>query len=419
MNYTDTLYRANLLLEQKRYDNAKGEAENVLSADPTNVEALQILAHCYLGMGQIEKANDVIEGAIRQDPTDYYSLYLKGLILCELSQYSKALQYTDNAIAVNPMFAEAYGVKATALYALARFEEALEAANQGLSVQADNNFCLNLRAKSLLKLGRTEENRETTQQALKNNPEDTYTHTNAGYTCLELGDSDGAKKHFKEALRIAPNNESARYGMIQALKADNIFYNLWLKYAFWMESISPRARWAFIIVGYLLIQFIDSVKSSLGPFETVATIFVIAYVVFAISTWIIEPVSNLFLRFHSFGKYVLSDQEKKYSNYTFGFMLMALLGLLITLIAAREPQWYNIGFYIACYSISLVVVVSAVAATTTEKGFRNLRAAGFIFAGIAVLIIFLGLVAPALALKPFYLSLWGFVGFQFYANAQH
>ena len=418
MNYTDTLYRANLLLEQKRYDNAKGEAENVLSADPTNVEALQILAHCYLGMGQIEKANDVIESAIRQDPTDYYSLYLKGLILCELSQYNKALQYTDNAIAVNPMFAEAYGVKATALYALARFEEALEAANQGLSVQADNNFCLNLRARSLLKLGRTEENRETTQQALKNNPEDTYTHTNAGYTCLELGDSDGAKKHFKEALRIAPNNESARYGMIQALKADNIFYNLWLKYAFWMESISPRARWAFIIVGYLLIQFIDSAKSSLGPFETFATVFVIAYVVFAISTWIIEPVSNLFLRFHSFGKYVLSDQEKKYSNYTFGLMLMALLGLVVLLIS-DEIQWYNLGLYLACYGIALVVVVSAVAATTTEKGLRNVRTAGFVFAGIAALVILLGLIAPALAVKLFSLSVWGFVGFQFYANAQH
>lgn len=418
MDQTNTLHRAHLLLEQQRFDEAKREVEQVLSADPTNVEALQALTQCYLGLDQTEKAHQTVESAIRQDPTDVISLYLKGVILLDLAKYRQALKFIDSALSFNPTFAEAYGAKSAALYALAQFEEALEAANQGLSVEADNTFCLNQRARALLKLGRTEENEQTTRQALRSNPEDANTHANVGYTQLELGNHQQAKIHFREALRLDPTHEFARYGMLQALKASNLFYRLWLKYVFWMASLSPRTRWAVIIIGYLLFRWMSSARASFGSLEVVATLLIYSYFVFALSTWIIEPVSNLFLRFHVFGRYVLTEEEKKTSNYSLGLLATALLGLLVV-ITVDQVQWTNVGVYLLCYGIALTIVVSAVASKDTEKGIRNVRVAGAIFAAVALLNIVLGVVAPVLALQLFSYAVWGFVGFQFFANSQH
>ena len=418
MDPINTLYRAQLLLEQQRFHEAKDETKQVLSSDPTNTEALQTLTQCYLGLNQTEKAHQTIEDAIRQDPTDFISLYLKGVILHDLAQYRQSLKFIDSAISFNPTFAEAYGIKSAALYALARFEEALEAANQGLSLEADNTFCLNQRARALLKLGRTAENEETIQQALKSNPEDADTHSNVGYTQLELGNYAEAKNHFREALRLDPTHEYARYGMLQTLKATNLFYRGWLKYVFWMQGLSPRTRWAVIIIGYLLFRWMSSARTSFGSLEVVALVLIYGYFIFAISTWIIEPVSNVFLRFHSFGQYVLTDEEKKTANYAGVLLGAALLGLLI-LLAAEQVQWYNLGMYLLCYGIALTVAISAVASKATEKGTRNVRSAALILATVAVINILLGVIDPKLAVGLFSYAIWGFIGFQFFANSQH
>ncbi|MEM9675355.1 MAG: tetratricopeptide repeat protein [Bacteroidota bacterium] len=417
MDHINNLQRASILLEQRRFNDAKSEIEQILSTDPTNAEALQILAGCYLGLEKIEKAKEVVESAIQQDPTNYYSLYLMGFVQYKLAKYKQSLKYIDSAITFNPLFVEAYGVKSAAHYALAQFEEALTAANEGLAIQADNTLCLNQRAKALLKLGRTEENEETAQQALKNDPEDAHTHANMGYTQLELGKIEEAQVHFKEALRLEPTNEFARYGMLQTLKANSIFYRWWLKYVFWMQSLSPRSRWIVIIVAYLLFRFISSSKSALGSWEMVATLFVYAYFVFAISSWIIEPVSNIFLRFHPFGKYVLTEEEKQQANNTLALLLVSLMGVAI-LLGFNAVQWQNIGFYLLCYGIALIVIVSAVASKSTERGIRRVKLAGYLFAGVAVLVLLLGFIVPNMATQVFSYSVWGFVGFQFYANSQ-
>jgi hypothetical protein len=49
----------------------------------------------------------------------------------------------------------------------------------------------------------------------------------------------------------------------------------------------------------------------------------IFYVIFAFSTWIAMPISNLALRFHPLGKLALDDDEKLASN------LVGLLGILM------------------------------------------------------------------------------------------
>lgn len=80
-----------------------------------------------------------------------------------------------------------------------------------------------------------------------------------------------------------------------------------------------------------MIQFLNRSASDLGVFAPVAEVIVILYLIFAISTWIIEPVSDIFLRFHPFGKYMLTDEEKDVANICASLLGVAVVGAIMLL----------------------------------------------------------------------------------------
>jgi hypothetical protein len=140
---------------------------------------------------------------------------------------------------------------------------------------------------------------------------------------------------------------------------------------------------------------------------------------FAISTWIIGPVSDIFLRFHPFGKYVLTDEEKDVANICAGLLAIAVMGTIMLLsYDINDVQWENLGFYLLCSGIALTVVVSSIASRTLERSKRRLKKIGIIFAVGCGILIISALALPVFALRLFVWLMWGFVGYQFYANSQ-
>ncbi|MEN7550349.1 tetratricopeptide repeat protein [Rapidithrix thailandica] len=423
METESILQRAAILFNQGRYQDAAEEAKKALSFQPDHPEALNILAQCHLQAEEPEEAEKVIDTALQIDPTDTTALYLKAAILFQRNKHTKAIKFIDSALSYYPMSADCYGLKAAIFHDLAKFEDALAAANKGLEFDASHLQCLNQRAQALNKLGDAEASQETLKDALSEDPENAFTHTNIGFALLENGQHQEAMKYFREALRLDPNSEMARGGMLHAIKASNLFYRWWLKYVFWLSKMSPKMRIFVIFGGFLMYKFIGSIKASLGVFEPLATLFIWTYLVIAISTWIIQPVSNLFLRFHPFGKFVLSEEEKKYSRYTLVTACLSLVGVALMLSMGTESvesiQWWNMGLYCTCYGVIFMIVSSAVGSVASKKGKRNVKLAGFLFIGWACMVLFLGIFLPVLALKMFNYSAWGFLGFQFYANSQH
>jgi tetratricopeptide (TPR) repeat protein len=419
MELDRSLYKAEHLLNQQRYDEAHKEVNSYLALDPNSIPALVILVQTYLGMSKDEKADEIADELVKKDPSDPDILFLKGVTLSQLGKRKAALKFLDSALAYDPLKTQAHGLKAAIYFQEAEFERALEAADTGLSIDPENELCLNHRSMALLRLDRKEEHLNADLQALKSNPMNPLTHASVGFSALQKGETDKAKDHFREALRIDPGNEYARQGMLQAIKATNLFYRMFLKYAFWMQGLKPQVRWAVIIIGYLLIQYLNRSKDQLGAFAPVAEIVIILYMIFAISTWIIGPVSDIFLRFHPFGKYVLSDEEKSVANVCAALLTLAVIGaaMLIT-FDLPEVQWKNLGMYLLCCGISLTVIVSSIASRTLEKSKRRLRTVGIIFAVGCGILILSAIVLPVFALRLFDWLVWGFVGYQFYANSQ-
>lgn len=419
MELDKSLYKAEHLLKQERYNEAQKEVKSYLASDPESIPALIILIHCYLGMGNDEKADELADQLVKRNPADPEVLFLKGAIQAQLGKRKSALKFLDSALAYNPLITEAHGLKAVIYFEQAEFEEALEAANTGLRIDPENETCLVQRSMALLKLGRKDEHLDANQQALKSNPMNSRTHASVGYSALETGDHGKAKEHFREALRIDPGNEYARQGMLQAIKATNLFYRLFLKYVFWMQSLKPQVRWGVIIIGYLLIQGLNNYSASLGALTPFAEVVIVVYMVFAISTWIIGPVSNIFLRFHAFGKFILTEEETGVANKCAALLSAAVFGAIL-LYAADEGalQWKNLGIYLLSAGIALTVVVSSVANRSLQKSKKRLARLGKIFAVACGILIVSAIVLPGLAFNLFNWLIYGFIGYQFYANTQ-
>ncbi len=411
------LRRAEYLINQDRFGEAKKEIESYLASNPEDSRALTILVQTHLGLGQDEKADAVVDSILKLDATDVIALYLKGVTLVQLGKRKKALTFFNSALSFNPMFVEAHASVSMIHFEEGRFEEALAAANTGLEIDAQNEACLNQRSRSLLKLGRKEEGVAADMQALKSNPMNPHTHATVGFGELEKGNVGAAKKYFREALRLDPNNEYAKSGMMHAIKSTNVYYRLFLKYIFWMQGLKPGARWAVVIIGYLLIQVLNAYTSDLGVLRPVADVVIYAYLFFAVSTWIIGPISNIFLRFHTFGKYLLDEQDIKVANLSAILLGISFIGLCIFLIG-DEVFWNNFGFYLLCFGISMTVVVSAIENAILERSRRNLRTVGMIFGIAFVLILLCSLILPGLAIAGFDWLVYGFIAFQFYANTQ-
>jgi len=148
--------------------------------------------------------------------------------------------------------------------------------------------------------------------------------------------ADEANRYFREALKLDPNFTYAQSGMLEALKANNIFYRLFLQYSFWMGNLTSKYQWGVIIgffIGFRLLRALAAGNENLRPYLT-PIIILLALIMF--STWIITPVSNLFLRLNKYGKHLLGKQEKMSANFVGISFLIFISGLLAYMLLGDE-----------------------------------------------------------------------------------
>jgi tetratricopeptide (TPR) repeat protein len=178
---------------------------------------------------------------------------------------------------------------------------------------------------ALNRLGRKEEAGMALEAALSKDPENASTHANRGWALLQAGKTKDAMESFREALRLEPGSEWARQGIIEALKARNPFYRIMLKYFFFMTGLSTRAQWGVILGLYFLVRILRSAARGSPALAPLVTPILILYMVFAYCTWTAVPISNLLLRLHPFGRYALSEEEVRASNWVGAALLAALV----------------------------------------------------------------------------------------------
>lgn len=342
---TDNLSeRAFQLIQVKRYQEAEKYIREILVAEPQNADAHILLAICKTKLDALPEALASAKTALGLEPTNAYILYILGLIYLEMDKIKEAEQHVNSALAFDPVNADYFGLLANVQLQKKEWQLSLDAANQGLAIDPENLACLNVRSTALFKLDKKEDAYTTIGEALRYDPRNDTTHANVGWGQLEKGDHKKALEHFREALKINPHNAYAKAGLVEALKARYIFYRIFLKYAFWIGNMKGGLQWGIIIGFYVGSRILRGIAASNESFAPFINPIIFLYTLFAISTWVINPLSNLFLRLNVYGRYALTREETKSSNFVGIALLVGLTGFALLLIM-DHPLFFMIGLF--------------------------------------------------------------------------
>ncbi|MCU0375374.1 MAG: tetratricopeptide repeat protein [Chitinophagaceae bacterium] len=329
------LARAEVLIQQGRLRDAEKEVRQALQTDPQSDKALAMLGRVYIDGKRPNEGIPLISQAIGLCPDEDYYLYLRAFGYYQLNLHAAAEQDVMQAIALNPWNAGYFALHAFILLETRRFSEALSKANEGLMVDAEDINCLNAQSTALVKLNRLNDAEATIKHTLRTDPENNMVHLNAGYSYLEKGRHRDAAHHFRQTLRLNPGSEAAREGLKDALRSKIPPYRWMLQYSYWLQNKGHNMRVAFVIGIYIgfrvLLSLSDYVPKWLG---VIFVVLFVLYVIAALLSWVLKPVSNLFLSLHPEGRYALT-REERLSSLLVGGALAA--GLLTAITYAAWP----------------------------------------------------------------------------------
>ncbi len=333
------LERGILLFQQSRHELAEEQLRLALAQEPDDAHAHALLALCLIEREKLDPASDEARQAVLLAPDYAFAHYAVAKAAQARNRHADALTAIQEAIRLDPWDADYRAFLAATHFTEYRWQEALSAAESGLEIDAEHITCTNLRAMALVKLGRRAEAGATIDAALAKNPDNAVTHANQGWTYLEANNPTKALEHFREALRLDPENEWARQGIVEALKARHFLYALMLRYFLWMAKLSPQAQFGIIVGGWFGNRILGSIAKAnpeLAPWILPVRIL---YVVFAILTWIADPLFNLLLRLNKFGKLALSREQIIASNWLGLSIAIALTSLVAYFASDPGIPW--------------------------------------------------------------------------------
>lgn len=406
--------RAEMLLQQSRPADAEREAGQALAQNPQDPYAHALVALARLDQDRADEALEPAETAIGLAPDIPFLHRVRARVLHLLDREKEALAAVDEAIRLDPSEEDSFALRASIHLAQRDWQAALADAETGLALNPEDVACANMRALALVRLGRKDEASQTVDFALQRAPENAFSHANQGWTCLHRNDPQQAQIHFREALRLEPDLEFAREGMLEALKARNPIYRGMLAYYLWIGRQSGRMQWAFFIGTFFAARLLRGTAASSPALGRVLWPVLILFYAFIYLSWTAHPLFNLLLRFDSFGRYVLSRDERHASNW-FAASLALLLGCLGWWALSEAPTPLPMFASIMAAMLSVCVAASFIGERRRRRvlvTFSGALAAAAVAFGALT---FAGHEEPAsVVMLGFFL---GFLGFQLTANA--
>ena len=190
----------------------------LLTINPTNFEALQLLGVVALEKGNNQEALELISLAIEINPkvASYHSN--QGIAFKELNQFEEAVTSFNKAIFLDPAYAEAYSNRGAALRRLHLLDAAIESCEKAISlnpslVEAYSNIGLALQEQKKLDAAVL-----NFDKAISLNPKYFQAYSNRGNALLELKQFDAAIVSYDKAITLRPDSAEAYYNLGAALK---------------------------------------------------------------------------------------------------------------------------------------------------------------------------------------------------------
>jgi len=337
------LQRAILLMRQDRGDEAIRELHAALAEDSEDATAHACLAQLHAERGAWKEGDDHARQAVALTPDSPFVYYALAKVFFHRQRFPEAASAIEEAIRLDPYDADSFSLLAAIHMSTSAWKKALAAADAGLAIDPEHQGCTTARSRSLLQLGDRDAAAATIEGALRRNPDDAATHTTQGWAMLHEGDPKRAAEHFREALRLDPENDDARSGIVEALKARNPIYRLLLGYFLWMQKLPPRMRWGIVVGGFIVARTLARRQPASDAEGWMIGIFLAAYGAFAILTWVGDSVFNLLLFLDPLGRHAL-DTDQRRGAMLFGLLLLVALSLAIAGFAGGSAAMLSAAF---------------------------------------------------------------------------
>ena len=403
--------RALVLQQQGRHELAEKELRQHLATEPNDGFAHAALAICLLEQERRDDAEQAARAAVGREPELAISHYALARVLADRNREDEAVLAIQEAIRLEPTDADYHGTRAAIELARSRWADALGATETGLQFDPEHVMCNNLRAMALVKLGRAAEAGQTIAATLAREPDNAVSHANQGWTFLEQGERRAALEHFRESLRLDPEDDWARAGLVEAIKAGNPLYAVALKYFLWMQKLPDNVRWGILLGGYFGNRLLGALAKSNPEWSVWITPLRVLYVAFALLTWLAAPLFNLMLFLHPAGKHALNSEQRAQATWvgiTLGLglgsvvawlgtgradlflvpaMVFGLLTLPVSAIHTCERGWPRVSMLVIVLALAVAgvgaVLISSVLQPPKGSELRSLGASalGFFFIG--------------------------------------
>lgn len=366
----DSFYdKFEILINAKRYKDAESNLKEHLSQNPNDDFAISILSRVYEAKDDLTSALAVIQSAIDLSPDNHYFIYLKASYLLQKDEIDEAEKLANFCIAEDPDDSDYFTLKSAISLLKKEFEKALKYANKALEINPENVRALNLKSTAHLKLGDKESASRASEGALNEDPDDSFSHASVGWNYLEAGNIDKALEHFKESLRLDANNDIAREGMKEALKARNVLYRGFLSFQFWLANKSNVVQWGFVISFIVINRGLRIVSKNFEGAELWAKPLMFVVFSLAILTWVIEPLSNLVLRLDSYGKYALTTKQKIVSNLVGSSLIVFISGAVLYIFSGTE-----LSMALGYFGLTMMLPLSGVLSGEEKERMFNIYA---------------------------------------------
>lgn len=373
----EQLTRVEILIEQQRFETAEEVLKELLAMDANNVQLLTMLSEVSFQQDKLDIASSLIDNAIGLAPDAPHLYYIKARIEIQEENYIDAEKNINQAIELYPFDADYFAVLGSIKLARKEFDTALAMTNKALEIDSENLVALNIRSTALVKLNRSEESFDTIEGALREDPNNAFTHANYGWGLLEKGAHEKALEHFKESLNSDPNFDYAQSGILEALKAKNPIYRLFLRYSFWISNLTAKYQWAVIIGFYMGVKALRVVAKNNAALQPYLTPVIIVLALIAFSTWILTPISNLFLRFNKYGELLLEKKEKMSSNFVAVSLITSIIGVLAYVVLSDEKF-----LTIAVFGFAMMLPFSVMFTSSKPKNALLIYAVGMTVIGL-------------------------------------
>jgi tetratricopeptide (TPR) repeat protein len=171
----------------------------------------------YHQQGHLDQAARIYENLLAADPGNVDALHLLGVVALQKAELPRAIDLISRAIALKPNVAAYHANLAEGYRMQGQFEKGASCCRMALRLQpqfpgARNNLGLCLQSQ-----GQTQAAIDEFRQVLRFQPDFAMAHNNLAIALRTLGERAEAVRHFQQALRFAPDLAEAHSNLAQLL----------------------------------------------------------------------------------------------------------------------------------------------------------------------------------------------------------